>query len=236
MLFRSYENDPNVLGFRKKPKTETQGFLEEFKKPISEISYEGFKKSSLIPKLATGMTGSLQDKLALEKQIEQGVGNFIGGVQEFAKHPVQSLKEAGQEVLEHPGRFLGNVVKGTVEAPETLLPGIGLGAKTLSVPEQLAAATAKRASVGAAGVSGKNILQAAIDVASPELKQDLMQSFAKGDTHLLNEAALTRQLEADQLPIPVRLTEGQATQDPKDRKSTRLNSSHTDISRMPSSA
>jgi hypothetical protein len=68
--------------------------------------------------------------------------------------------------------------------------------------------------VGAANVTKQNIFNQAINSATPELANDLKQQFKNKDFHLLNEDVLNAHLEADSLPIPIRLTEGQATGNP----------------------
>jgi len=65
-------------------------------------------------------------------------------------------------------------------------------------------------SAGAAATGNKAILDAAIAHASPALKEELLTV----DPNKYNPEALNRHLEADSLPIPVTLTEGQALQDP----------------------
>ena len=67
--------------------------------------------------------------------------------------------------------------------------------------------------VGAANVTKENIFNHAIETVSPELANDLKLQFKNKDYHLLNENALNAHIEADSLPIPIRLTEGQATGD-----------------------
>jgi len=62
---------------------------------------------------------------------------------------------------------------------------------------------------GAAATTGLAELQAAIAQASPELAAELKTL----KPHEANMEAIKRQLEADSLPVPVRLMRGQATQD-----------------------
>lgn len=66
-------------------------------------------------------------------------------------------------------------------------------------------------SVGAAAASRGATLDAAIAMATPELAAELQVLKKRGAR--VNQIALDRQLEADSLPIPVRLTPGQATGD-----------------------
>ena len=76
---------------------------------------------------------------------------------------------------------------------------------TLPVAQTLGAQNA-----GAAQTVNKSVLQQAIASATPELAAEL-KTVNPAD---LNSNALARHLEADSLPIPVRLTKGQALQDP----------------------
>ena len=62
---------------------------------------------------------------------------------------------------------------------------------------------------GAAAAGADAELQAAIAQASPELAAELRTL----KPHEANMAAINRQLEADSLPVPVKMTRGQATQD-----------------------
>jgi len=66
------------------------------------------------------------------------------------------------------------------------------------------------AGVGAAKTADASILNEAKAKATPELKAEL-EKVKPGD---VNIEALDRVMQADQLPVPVRLTRGQATQDP----------------------
>ena len=61
-------------------------------------------------------------------------------------------------------------------------------------------------------------------LAKPTNEMDRILSYAPGTP------------ERDRLKQALKALEGQPEEIPLDRKSTRLNSSHTDISRMPSSA
>jgi hypothetical protein len=68
---------------------------------------------------------------------------------------------------------------------------------------------AQRRSVGAAAVPDVTTIQQALSVAKPELQAAL----ANIPINKINVPTLQRHIEADSLPIPVRLTEGQATGD-----------------------
>lgn len=71
--------------------------------------------------------------------------------------------------------------------------------------------TPAMAGVGAAQVSKQTILQDAIERATPELKSELQ----KLKPEEINQQVLERHLDADSLPIPMKLTEGMATRDPQ---------------------
>jgi hypothetical protein len=182
----------------------------EFKKSVSEMSWEDFKKKSMLGTVVQAVAG---DKEAQERIKNAGaeLGQNIYETIKDPLHPYKQSYEAIKEIASNPGRAVGEMVKGTVYDPELLLIGGGAvrAAKPIAVAEQLAERASQRASIGAAGTSGKSILNAAMDIASPELKAELKNVAPEK----LNEFALTNHLEADQLPKPIRLTEGQATQD-----------------------
>ena len=174
------------------PKTRTQvlkQFGSDVMKPLSEMSWEGFKKESLLPKIATGMAGTGEEKKQLAEDIYKGSEKFVSGVQEFAKHPLESIKNVGTELLERPGKFVGEAIKGTIYDPElALLPGgtvtkqgeklavrageaISPAAKGMA--EQFAAKQPVMVGVGAAESNLVNRVQTALNEAPDYLKQSL---------------------------------------------------------------
>ena len=187
-----------------KPKS----FVEEVKKPFETFGIPEFQKESIIYNIAQ-LTNPLQAAEATKNLYEKSK-NIVTGLGNFVENPKETLINAYKEITDNPGKFVGQTIKGIIYDPETLLPVGGVAKVSKPVTQQLA----ERGSVGAAGVTNKMTLQAAMDIASPELKRDLAEKFAKGDTALLNEKALNNVLEADQLPIPIRLTEGQAAENP----------------------
>lgn len=66
-------------------------------------------------------------------------------------------------------------------------------------------------SVGAAKTANKAVIDEAMTRATPELAQEL----AKLDPKDINIEVLNRHLDADTLPIPIKLSEGQATRSPQ---------------------
>lgn len=174
------------------PKTRTQvlkQFGSDVMKPLNEMSWENFKKESLLPKIATGMAGTGEEKKQLAEDIYKGSEKFVSGVQEFAKHPWESIKNVGSELIEHPGKFVGEAIKGTIYDPElALLPGgtavkqgeklavrageaISPAAKGMT--EQFAAKQPVMAGVGAAESNLVNRVQTALNEAPDYLKQSL---------------------------------------------------------------
>ena len=175
-----------------KPKTISEvgkQFGKDVMKPLSEMSWEGFKKESLLPKIATGMAGTGEEKKQLAEDIYKGSEKFVSGVQEFAKHPLESIKNVGTELLERPGKFVGEAIKGTIYDPElALLPGgtvakqgeklairageaISPAAKAMA--EQFAAKQPAMVGVGAAESNLANRVQTALNEAPEYLKQSL---------------------------------------------------------------
>jgi muramidase (phage lysozyme) len=215
-ILKGYESDPDVMAFSTKPtetkstttKEKPKSFVEEVKKPFETFGLEEFQKESIIYNIAQ-LTNPLQAAEATKNLYEKGK-NIVTGLGNLVENPKETLINAYKEITENPGKFVGQTIKGIIYDPETLLPIGGVAKVSKPVSQQMA----ERGSVGAAGVTNKMTLQAAMDIASPELKRDLAEKFAKGDTALLNEKALNNVLEADQLPIPIRLTEGQAAENP----------------------
>jgi hypothetical protein len=89
-------------------------------------------------------------------------------------------------------------------------PTMEAGVKPAVAKVQPAANQPIMAGVGAAKTADAATLAEATARATPELKAELSK-VKPGD---VNVDALNRVMDADQLPVPVRLTRGQATQDP----------------------
>jgi hypothetical protein len=207
---------------------------KEFVKPLSEISAEDWKEKSLLAPVIEYTASSLgipgfteKDKKAAEEKLIKKGKSFVEGVSKFAQSPVETTKQALSAIAENPGGFAGEVVKSTIYDPEQFvaIPG---GAKVLEkVSESGSKAKAvlgkkfeeafpkmeevkpTMAGVGAAKTENATILNQAIETATPELKAKLVNQ----DPELLNKKGLEAQLEADSLPVPVRLSKGQALGD-----------------------
>lgn len=94
----------------------------------------------------------------------------------------------------------------------------GKAARPLTLGPQAAAeapagapAAAQMASAGAAAAAPREMALAAVSGSSPELRGMVEQAVRKNQP--INLKTLDRHVEADSLPVPVHLTEGQATQD-----------------------
>ena len=80
---------------------------------------------------------------------------------------------------------------------------------TVTIVREQPPATVGGQSVGAAATPNTTMVQQALSVATPELQQALKEL----PVNQINVPTFQRHIEADSLPIPVRLTKGQATGD-----------------------
>lgn len=139
------------------------------------------------------------------------ISREAGYVADAAKAAAGKVVEGAAVVTPAPVR---SAVRATTEAiaPGTTTPPVR--PPTLGAPGQPAAPTAPqpqmgRGSVGAAGVPDATIIRQALTSATPEFQQ----LYGNMPLDKVNTPVVMRHLEADSLPIPVRLTEGQATGD-----------------------
>jgi hypothetical protein len=109
---------------------------------------------------------------------------------------------------------VGKATSATIKAVQEVAPVVGkkLGVGELQV-QPTAPPTAQTpsgmVSAGAAVVPDATTIKQALSVATPELQQ----AIASIPVDKVNLPTLQRHIEADTLPVPVRLTEGQATGD-----------------------
>lgn len=139
-------------------------------------------------------------------------------VQAVVRPIVEERKMIGEAVSQATPQAVKNVVGRTVEA---VAPGYGITKPAAAVPTtaggqpfQVAPyaqteSMQARGSVGAAAAPNAAIIQQALNVATPEFKQ----LYGSMPLDKVNAPVVLRHLEADALPIPIRLTEGQATGD-----------------------
>jgi hypothetical protein len=147
-------------------------------------------------------------KAGKQTKVGQAVSGEIGLAGE-------ALKQAGGKVLGAVGeatpQALQRAAAGTVEAiaPGTIKPKPA-PATLAPQPANVPPFQSGRASVGAAAVPDASIIQQALQTATPEFQQ----LYGKMDLNKVNTPVVLRHLEGDSLPIPVRLTEGEATGNP----------------------
>lgn len=145
-------------------------------------------------------------------------GTKIGqAVAEEAGMLGQTAKQAGAKVLEATKDVTPNVIqRGVGRTVEAIAPGAtrlpskapALGTLEPSTPS-IVPTPPVRASVGAAGVPDATIIRQALQTATPEFQK----LYGNMPLDKVNAPVVLRHLEADSLPIPVRLTKGQSTGD-----------------------
>lgn len=134
----------------------------------------------------------------------------------------QAIKQGAQKVTPEPvQRVVGNVVEAV--APGTTNMPAKTPVRTLGQPQVAPYAAPVQAtpaapqvtprrpggSVGAAATPDATIIQQALTTATPEFQQ----LYSNMPLDKVNTPVVLRHLEGDSLPVPVRLTEGQATGD-----------------------
>lgn len=209
---------------------------KEFVTPLSEISGKDWQEKSLLAPAIEYTASSLgipgftdaDKKAAEEKLIKKGKG-FVEGVTKLVTEPVNTISDIAKGIYENPAKFAGETVKGIIYDPEQLVavPGAGkavekvseVGSKAKTVlADKLNQAFPKTnevkstmAGVGAAQTANDAILKEAITRASPQVAQEL----SRLKPNEISVPALERVMEADTLPIPIQLTKGQVSRDPK---------------------
>lgn len=151
---------------------------------------------------ATGLAETQAYKQALPTQVMEYIGKNINeGAQSIAQKfgvPVQDVEAAINAGLMATGAATPKAVslaKKTAAELQVVKPG--------------QAAQPGMVNMGAAAVPDAATIKQALSVATPELQKAL----ANIPPEKVNIPTLQRHIEADTLPIPVRLTEGQATGD-----------------------
>jgi hypothetical protein len=202
----------------------------EQKQEALDTIYQGSKK------LVKGVTdfANAPNKGEIIKQafvdIAENPGKFIGeSVKSVAYHPeqivignvagkvagkvvdkgVDVVKKGAQIVSETPAyQGLKNTAKTSMDVmQESFDAAKKANAPKGAIPENVPAG----ASVGAAQTSNQTIINEALTRVTPELASELK----KLDPKDVNIEVLNRHLDADTLPVPMKLSEGMATRDPK---------------------
>jgi hypothetical protein len=203
----------------------------EQKQEALDTIYKGSKK------LVKGITdfANAPNKGEIIKQafvdIAENPGKFIGeSVKSVAYHPEQIVigNVAGKVAGKVVDKGVDVVKKGAQVVSETpAYQGLKNTAKTSMDVMQEGFQAAKKAnaprdvipenvvpggaSVGAAQTSNQTIINEALTRVTPELASELK----KLDPKDVNIEVLNRHLDADTLPVPMKLSEGMATRDPK---------------------
>lgn len=136
------------------------------------------------------------------KAAKQAGGKVVGAIADVTPAPVRNVVRGTTEAI-FPG-----ATKAPAKAPTLGVPGQPT-VPGMPVPPQ-AVPPAGRASVGAAATPDATIVRQALQTATPEFQQ----LYGNMPLDKVNTPVVLRHLEADSLPIPMRLSEGMATQDP----------------------
>jgi hypothetical protein len=154
----------------------------------------------------TGLSKTPAYREALPTQLMEYIGKNIGeGAQSIAQKfglPVADVENAINATMMAGGAVAPKVVKGFKTAAAELQAAP-------AVPSAAPVAKPGMVSAGAAIVPDATTIKQALSVATPELQQ----AISAIPVDKVNIPTLQRHIEADTLPIPVRLTEGQATGD-----------------------
>ena len=157
-------------------------------------------------------------KSDVENMMNSAMMVVPGGVKAVSKtKPVQAVtgtvgREAGyvgqavKAVTPEPiQRTVGNVVEAVAPGTTSIKPK----AAPSAAPQAAPYAQSGRSSVGAAATTDPTMIKQALQSATPEFQQ----LYGNMPLDKVNTPVVMRHLEGDSLPIPVRLTEGQATGD-----------------------
>jgi hypothetical protein len=137
----------------------------------------------------------------ISENISKGV-NFIAEKTGLNPLDVQAAVDAGMLAAPVAVPKAAKVVTQTAQKIKEQLP-------TVTIVREQPPATAGGQSVGAAATPNTTMVQQAMSVATPELQQALKEL----PVNQINVPTFQRHIEADSLPVPVRLTKGQATGD-----------------------
>jgi len=155
----------------------------------------------------TGLSQTAGYRQALPTQVMEYIGKNIGeGAQAISQKfgvPVADVENAINAAMMAGGAAAPKVVRGLKTAAAELAPVAPSAAPSATF------AKPGMVSAGAAAVPDATTIKQALSVATPELQQ----TISSIPVNEVNIPTLQRHIEADTLPVPVRLTEGQATGD-----------------------
>ena len=163
-----------------------------------------------------GVTETQAYKGEASRQIMDFIGQNINkGAEWIAQKtglPVSDVQNMMGTATVAAAPAVGKAATTTVKAIQEVAPVVGkkLGVGELQVqPTAPAQPPSGMVSAGAAVVPDATTIKQALSVATPELQQ----AISAIPVDKVNIPTLQRHIEADTLPVPVRLTEGQATGD-----------------------
>lgn len=163
---------------------------------------------------ALGVTETQAYKGEASRQIMDFIGQNINkGAEWIAQKtglPVGDVQNMMGTATVAAAPAVGKAATTTVKAIQEVAPTVGkkLGVGELQV-QPTAQPTSGMVSAGAAVVPDATTIKQALSVATPELQK----AISAIPVDKVNIPTLQRHIEADTLPVPVRLTEGQATGD-----------------------
>ena len=194
--------------------TETPEYKGEASQRLVQFIGENIEKGADWISQQTGMP-----KQDVQYYMELGAtaAPFSKTVRREAAVVGEAAKKAGGVVLEAAKDVTPAAVqRGVTRVTEAVAPGtttMPTRAPTVGMPGQPGAPMVPppvaRPSVGAAGVPDATIVRQALQTATPEFQQ----LYGNMPLDKVNTPVVLRHLEADSLPIPIRMTEGQATGD-----------------------
>jgi hypothetical protein len=135
------------------------------------------------------------------ENISKGV-NYVAEKTGLSPLDVQAAVDIGMLAAPVAVPKAAKVVTETAQKIKEQLP-------TVTIVREQPPVTVGGQSVGAAATPNTTMVQQAMSVATPELQQALKEL----PVNQINVPTFQRHIEADSLPVPVRLTKGQATGD-----------------------
>lgn len=194
--------------------TETPEYKGEATQRLMEFIGENIAKGADWISQKTGLpksdveyyinTGLMAAPALKGTKVGQVIGREAGYVGEAARQAGAKIGEAlPQRVTQAARGVTEAVLPGTTRAPTVAGAAPGMPPVAPPVPPT------GRVSVGAAAVPDAGIIRQALQTATPEFQQ----LYGNLPLDKVNTPVVLRHLEADSLPVPVRLTEGQATGD-----------------------
>jgi hypothetical protein len=201
------------------------GFTEADKKAAQEKLVK--KGKAFVQGVNQFIESPVQTTKQALKALSENPGKFVGeSIKSVIYDPEQIVigGVAGKAVGETVTGAQGLIKKGAEAVAETpVYQGLANKAKTAKEVLQESFQAYKQAqtpqgqavpagaSVGAAQTANKSIIDEAMTRATPELAREL----SKYDPKDINIEVLNRHLDADTLPVPINLSEGQATRNPQ---------------------